>query len=558
MDAWGHDQASLKKYGCLCYSLSVLKKYPKFGTYACVTLVGLFLAWYLFTLTANQTFCMEEWKALAESTPFPIKRFFSGYSGHPTLLPSTIYLGIFRVFGLDSYIIFRLVLVIFHLGTIFLVFGFIRRRHGWIIGTSVAIALALLGTGAQMLIWPSTIGPIGSFLFFLISLRCFEKAESSQRIGWALASCIALSISAFSADQGTGALFALCVLTLFGGNVKRRWWVSLLPTFTFIIWYLSTVASNSGKLESTSIIRYAWSLASEGAAGLFGTRGIFGGVALVGIFLYLIVRWRRGEVTLRSSIFLIYLCAYWGAIAYGRAGMAAIAPASSSRYVYFGAISLVLLISENIKSQPEGGTLRSQAAKLFVLLLAALSIWGTHSSFTDYKEFHSALSLQEAGRLVVAESHRDDIDGEDVLLSFVGVTVIAKSYFHAIDYYKSSPVTQFRDLAKTDVAVRVGADSMLFEFGFAAIDGPLQKNGDCLRRALDNQPLVVSPGSHVEIHVSRTTAVYMARFTDLNSWMPLFKEILEPGSYVISLDADDLGESLRVKFDDPTAVMSCD
>ena len=38
----------------------------------------------------------------------------------------------------------------------------------------------------------------------------------------------------------------------------------------------------------------------------------------------------------------------------------------------------------------------------------------------------------------------------------------------------------------------------------------------------------------------------------------LFKEILEPGSYVISLDADDLGESLRVKFDDPTAVMSCD
>ena len=99
---------------------------------------------------------------------------------------------------------------------------------------------------------------------------------------------------------------------------------------------------------------------------------------------------------------------------------------------------------------------------------------------------------------------------------------------------------------------------MLFEFGFAAIDGPLQKNGDCLRRALDNQPLVVSPGSYVEIDVSRTTAVYMARFTDLNSWMPLFKEILEPGSYVISLDADDLGESLRATFDDPTAVMSCD
>ena len=80
--------------------------------------------------------------------------------------------------------------------------------------------------------------PVSAFLFFLISLRCFEKAESSERIGWALASCIALSLSAFSAAQGTGALFVLCVLTLFGGNVKRRWWVGLLPTFTFIIWYL--------------------------------------------------------------------------------------------------------------------------------------------------------------------------------------------------------------------------------------------------------------------------------------------------------------------------------
>ena len=152
----------------------------------------------------------------------------------------------------------------------------------------------------------------------------------------------------------------------------------------------------------------------------------------------------------------------------------------------------------------------------------------------------------------MAESHRDDINGEDVLLSFLGIT--AESYFHAIDYYKSSPIAQFRDLAETDAAVRRGADSMLFEFGFAAIDGPLQKNGDCLRQALPNQPLVVSPGSHVDIHVGRTTAVYMARFSNRNS----FKEILQPGSYLISLAADDLGGSLRAKFDDPTAVMSCD
>ena len=80
----------------------------------------------------------------------------------------------------------------------------------------------------------------------------------------------------------------------------------------------------------------------------------------------------------------------------------------------------------------------------------------------------------------------------------------------------------------------------------------------CFGSVLGNQPLVVSPASHVEIHVSRRTAVTMVRFWDLNSYFPVAKQILEPGSYVITLAADDLGGSLRAKFDDSTAVMTCD
>ena len=534
----------------------MLKKYSNLAANACVALVGLFLAWYLFSLTKNQTFLNEEWTWLTDRSHLSFDALLDENFGHMSLIPATIYLVIFHLFGLDSYEVFRLVLIFFNLATILFAFGLIRRRHGLVIGGSLAVAIALLGTGAQNFIWTLQIGPASGFLFFLISLRCLEKAESSGGNKWALITCLTLAISAASAGSGMGALFVLCMLTLFGGKARRLWWVGLLPTFFFIIWYFLKVDSGSLRPKFDLLPSYFWQLASEAVAAFFDIGAIFGGLAFAGMCVYLLRQWRCQKVSLRTLSFPLYICFYWATTAYARAG---IAPASSSRYAYIGVLALVLTISENVEPTLGKNPLRLQVTQLAIVVMAVLSIWGTHSSLIDYKEFHSSVSLQSAGRLVIAEAHRDDIDGEATLVSFMGTPAVSASrYFQTIDYYKSSPVAPFRDLAKTDVAVRGGADSMLFEFGFAAIDGPLQKNSDCLRRALDNQPLVVSPGSHVEIHVSRTTAVYMARFSDLNSWMPLFKEILEPGSYVISLAADDLGESLRVKFDDPTAVISCD
>ena len=534
----------------------MLKKYSNLAANACVALVGLFLAWYLFSLTKNQTFLNEEWTWLTDRSHLSFDALLDENFGHMSLIPATIYLVIFHLFGLDSYEVFRLVLIFFNLATILFAFGLIRRRHGLVIGGSLAVAIALLGTGAQNFIWTLQIGPASGFLFFLISLRCLEKAESSGGNKWALITCLTLAISAASAGSGMGALFVLCMLTLFGGKARRLWWVGLLPTFFFIIWYFLKVDSSSLKPKLHLLPSYIWQLASEAVAGFLGVGAIFGGLAFAGMCIYLFRQWRCQKVSLRTLSFPLYICFYWATAAYARAG---IAPASSSRYVYIGVVSLVLAVSENIEPMLGKNPLRLQVTQLAIVVMAVLSIWGTHSSLIDYKEFHSSVSLQSAGRLVIAEAHRDDIDGEATLVSFMGTPAVSASrYFQTIDYYKSSPVAPFRDLAKTDVAVRGGADSMLFEFGFAAIDGPLQKNRDCLRRALDNQPLVVSPGSYVDIHVGRTTTVTMVRFSDLNSYFPVAKQILEPGSYVISLDADDLGESLRVKFDDLTAVMSCD
>ena len=176
-------------------------------------------------------------------------------------------------------------------------------------------------------------------------------------------------------------------------------------------------------------------------------------------------------------------------------------------------------------------------------------------SFATYVRQDSVLTL---GKLVVVEAHQESVPDETILITLFGPVLTAGDYFEAIDDVGSSPVDGLKDLANASERVRSSVDATLFSLGLASISNGTDIPMVCFGSVLGNQPLVVSPGSYVEIDVSRTTAVYMARFSDLNSWMPLFKEILEPGSYVISLAADDLGESLRVKFDDPTAVISCD
>jgi hypothetical protein len=113
-------------------------------------------------------------------------------------------------------------------------------------------------------------------------------------------------------------------------------------------------------------------------------------------------------------------------------------------------------------------------------------------------------------------------------------------------------------LTNASYRVRSSAEETIFSFNIASISRSTSLLSDCLGVVSGNQPLLVSPGSHVGIQVNRTTTVTMARFSNLNSRKHLFKEILRPGSYSISLAADDLGGSLRAKFDDPTAVMSCD
>ena len=556
MDAWGHGQACLKKYGCLCYSLSVLKKYPKFGTYACVTLVGLFLAWYLFSLTANTTFFVDDWMFFTDRYEWTFSALLESHNGHLSIVPAFVYICVFKIFGYDHYEVFRLLALIVHLAICFLVADLVRRRHGWVIAASVGMAVALMGGGSGCFLWGFPMGFSGGLLFFLIALRCLQRANNSLGLLWPLLTCLSVGLSVASSSTGLGSLAVILMLTLCGVNRRRFWWVGVVPLVLYLVWYSQYGGTGSRTFALSTIPGHVARYGAASVSGFFGVDQQWGW-PLLGIVVVLLLKslWSH-EFDVSPLIFLIFVLVFWLGVSYTRGGFGGYGP---SHYVYVGAICAILIISESVNTQWLEHSRRAFFVKGCVILLAVLAIWGSHSMMQFYATYLRQNSDSTLGKLVVVEAHREAVPDEEILLPFLGSSLLtARDYFKAIDDMDSSPVDGLKDLSNASMRIRRSADATMFSLGLASISNSADAPMVCFGPVLGNQPLLVSPGSHVEIHVSRTTAVTMARFSNLNSSRPVAKQILQPGSYVITLAADDLDGSLQTKFNDSTAVMTCD
>lgn len=534
----------------------MLKKYSKFGSYTCVALVGLFLAWYLFRLTAHTTYFIDDWMFFTDRYEWSFSALLESHNGHLAIVPAFVYICLFKIFGYDHYEVFRLLALLVHLAICFLVADSVRRRHGWVIATSVGVAVALMGGGAEVFLWGFPWSFSGGLLFFLIALRCLERANNSHGLLWPLLTCLSVGLSIGSSGTGLGSLAVILMLTLCGVNRRRLWWVGVMPTIIYLVWYSQYGGTGAATYALSTI---PGSVARYGAATMSGFFVVDQrwGWPMLGIVVVLMLKslWSH-KFDVSSLRFLIFVLVFWLGVSYTRGGFGGY---GASRYVYVGAICVILIISDCVDTQWAKHSRRAFFVKGCVVLLAILAIWGSNSEMQSYATFIRRVSDSTLGKLVVVEAHRESVPDETILFTFLSVPLLlAGDYFKAIDDVGSSPVDGLKDLTNASYRVRSSAEETIFSFNIASISRSTSLLSDCLGVVSGNQPLLVSPGSHVGIQVNRTTTVTMARFSNLNSRKHLFKEILRPGSYSISLAADDLGGSLRAKFDDPTAVMSCD
>ena len=518
-----------------------------------VGLSTLLIGWYLFSLTAHNTFTFDEWMFFTGRREWTFNALVANHNGHLSIVPAFVYIAVFKIFGYDHYEVFRLLAVIIHLATTLLAADFVRRRHGWPAAYCVGIALALLGGGGENILWGFQIGFMGGLFFFLLALRFFDHARDSTHPKWAVASCIAVALSLGSAGTGIGSVVVIFVLTVFSANWRRLWWVSVLPGMLYAGWYVRY----GGTEASTSVIHaipsFVAKSASSSAAAIFGIDRLWGTLALGIVISYLAHKSFERKLSRRSFAFLIFAGFFWVATAYGRA---LFADPASSRYLYIGIFGLVLLLSDSLPMSASLTDQKTKIARVVVGVASALAIWGSHSAMMFWSDIHLSLSESAIGQLALVEAHRNQIDPSTLLQTIGSAPVlVAQDYFAAIDAIGSSPVDGVTELVSASAQTRLAADDVLFSLGLASIGGTGESDLSCIKQ-LDPEVLVL-PGSELKFAVSRQVTATMARFFDLYS-RGVNDRVLGPGIYVVSLSEDSLGGGLRIAFDDATAVTFCE
>ena len=527
----------------------------KWRVFVVLSLLSGLIGWYLFSLTAHNTFTFDEWMFFTGRRDFSFHTLVAGHNGHLSIIPAFIYILSFKIFGYDHYEVFRLLAVIVHLAVVLLAVDRIHRRHGWWIAAAIGLALALMGGGGENILWGFQIGFMGGLLFFLIALRCYERSLETSNLTWPLLTMIAVCLSVGSAGTGIGSILVLFFLTIRTPQWKRLWWVSVVPGVMYAAWYARYAGSDNTSSAIRAIPTFVANSASYSISEIFGVDHIWGLLmigALIAYFIHLVNTHKISRNSLAIPVFVLF---FWFATAYGRA---LFGHPESSRYLYIGVFGIILSVSESVTSTQWTKTRAAKMVKIGVAILSALAIWGSHSQMKFWSDIHLSLSQTAVGQLSVVEAHRENIDPATIIQTIGPAPVLlAGDYLVAIDSVGSSPVQNVRELVSAPAQTRLAADDVLISLGIMTIVGTEEQFTNCESQPDTENSISVEPGGQSRFVVTEEVTATMARFFDLYS-RGFNDRVLQPGNYVAILQADSLGGSLHVQFSDSSSVMICE
>ena len=287
------------------------------------------------------TFFFDEWTFLTQRH-LNVDGLLQPHNGHLSILPVATYLVLRRAFGLGSYVPYLVCGAAVHMSVAGVCYGIVRR-------TSVSIAMAilapvlLLGSGWQNIMWPFQIGMMGSFLFGILAIDEAARPMPRRRL------VVFVGLSLMCAGGGVAAA-AVAGILLIIGRQWRRFFEFLSLMFLYGLWFVSYGESQSqpGNLALTP--RYVLDSAVGAGAGTAGRSAVFGWIicgAAIATVMWKVAR-HRTEANTRLAVGLagLLLCT-WTLTGLSRAHLH---EPQASRYVYVGAIMLLLILS--IRSSP--------------------------------------------------------------------------------------------------------------------------------------------------------------------------------------------------------------
>ncbi len=407
---------------------------------------------FLMLKARGNTFFYDEWTWIVTRNS-GLHSVLAAYNNHLLVAPLTLYQLLFRTVGLEHYWVYRLLGTLVHLGCASAVYVYARRR----IGASALLLVAsilLLGYAWEYVIWPINVGFIASIGLSICALLALDRNDGrGALLACGLLVC-ALACSEFTLVFAVGIGFEL----LSGPRRLERAYVWVLPLLLYGIWWLAYHQPSAARNNLTLAPSFALDLAASAAGGLFGL-GIGWGRVLIVILALAVFRRLSlpGPLSQRAVTLLVAAVGFWLTVALGRAQFGT---PTASRYIYTGAILIVLLAAEvwrGIALPPR--PLVAAGIVLAISLAGNIRVLGMGESIIRRS---SQTMRAELGAVALARAY---VPAAFTIDAHYMPGMAAGPYFSAIDTLGSSAADSPSLIAREPELARTNADQTLMRAG---------------------------------------------------------------------------------------------
>jgi hypothetical protein len=405
------------------------------------------------------TFYFDEWNFVMNRRDWDVDTFLRPHSEHLSLVPVLVFKLLFVTVGLDSYGVYRALLLLVHVVCVVLVYALARERVEPPLALAVAALVLFLGAAWNDLLVPFQISFLISVAAGLGMLIVLERLDLRGTVGVA----VLLAVSLASSSVGIAFAAAAWVHILLRRDRLSRLWAVAVPTLLYLAW-LAAYGDPTATAGDRSLVQLAndnlpaapgyVATAAAGALGAVVGLGIDWGrpLAVVGLLLLALHIIAGRKLTLRLFALLAAAAAYWGLAAVFRAH---VNPPTDSRYLYLGAILVLLLALELLP--PVVTTPRLLIVVAVFVGAAAVANFGSLRSGSVYLQDWSRYVRAELGALELAGSGtRSDFKPDPARAP----DITAGRYFEAVRQY-GSPASTANEIAAAGEPERQAADSVL-------------------------------------------------------------------------------------------------
>jgi hypothetical protein len=340
-------------------------------------------------LGRHQYFYLDEWDFVVDRIPAGLGDLLRPHNEHWTTLPILAYRGLYRLFGLRTYVPYQVVSVVLHLTVSVLLFAVIRRAgvRPWV-ATAAAALFVLFGAGSQDIVWAFQMAFTASLAFGLAHLLLADHDGPVNRRDW-----LGL-VAGLAGLMCSGVAVTMVVVVGLAMLLRRGWRVALLHTAPlaaiYCAWWLAEARGVYGATRTTYDL---WAIARFVGTGIGSTFAALGqlpgaGIAL-GLLLVvgLVAAWQgldRATLRKRAAVpgaLLVGVPVFFVITGVGRISAWGIAFASQGRYLHVAAA----LSLPAVAVAADAVTRRWRVAVPLVMALLLVGIPGNVEALADFR-----------------------------------------------------------------------------------------------------------------------------------------------------------------------------